>query len=407
MIVTSNTKAIDNLNRVKQVYEPQEDSYMLAECVRKYSYGRVIDIGTGSGVQGIEALKNNSVKSVLFSDINSNCINYVKNVVKGNRAEFIISDLFSNVDKNDKFDTIIFNPPYLPEDEFDKTIHNVGGKKGNEIILRFLRDAKTHLSENGIILFLFSSINNKRFIEKNIKLYYAYENVLEKHFFMEQLYVYRLFIKKTFKGHRGMVEISNCKYRGRDVVCAIKYSRTEFYDAQKEARFLKVLNKKDIGPKLFRFDKKNNRIIIEYIIGERIIDFIAGHDKSEIFDVIKKVLEQLIIMDRLGINKKELTNPYKHIIIEKKEDSKNNIVEKQHIAYYPVMIDFERCQYTKRSKNITQFIQFLNSGRIKHLFDKKNIRIDSQKMFSIAKKHHSNQEQKRYDPIKEIIECIN
>ena len=45
------------------------------------------------------------------------------------------SDLFSNI--KGKFNTIIFNPPYLPEDEFkDKSLD--GGKKGYEIIEKFL-----------------------------------------------------------------------------------------------------------------------------------------------------------------------------------------------------------------------------------------------------------------------------
>ena len=88
------------------IYAAREDSFLLAKYVNKFSKGKVLDLGTGSGIQAEAALKH--TKNVLAVDINKEAVNYVKK--KGIKAK--VGNLFSEIDK--KFDLIIFNPPYLP-----------------------------------------------------------------------------------------------------------------------------------------------------------------------------------------------------------------------------------------------------------------------------------------------------
>lgn len=376
------------------IYEPQEDSFMLAEQVKKYAFGKVLDLGCGSGIQGITALTKKEVKEVWFLDINEECITYVKNKITDSRSKFIISDLFSNLNKKEKFDTIIFNPPYLPEDKYDKSLFNVGGKKGYEKILLFLEQAKNYLNENGTILLIFSSISKKKVIDKKIKEQYVFEKIAEKKIFMEKLYIYKIEQKKIFKGHRGIVETINYTYKKNNVIAVKKYSKTKFYDAEKEAKILRILNKKGIGPKLYKYDKKNNSLIMEYINGQRIFEFINNHEKNEIIDIIKKILQQLEVLEDLHINKKEMTNPYKHIII-KYDNVKGN--------KEPVLIDFERATHSEKTKNITQFIQFLISGKMKYALKNKKMLIDHKKMIEIAKTYKNTNEK---EVVEKIIECI-
>ena len=52
------------------IYEPAEDSYLLQKYVKELAIGRVLDMGTGSGIQAITALKNLQVRLVLAVDIN-------------------------------------------------------------------------------------------------------------------------------------------------------------------------------------------------------------------------------------------------------------------------------------------------------------------------------------------------
>lgn len=166
------------------IYEPQEDSYLLNKYVRKLAHGKVLDLGTGTGIQAIAALENTD--DVLAADINQECIDYVKK--KG--IKIIQSDLFEKI--QDAFDVIIFNPPYLPEDPDepeDSKLSTTGGKKGYEIIEKFLAEAKDHLNKNGKILILVSSLTgNPNILFKD----YNFTLLEEENLFFEKILVYLL-----------------------------------------------------------------------------------------------------------------------------------------------------------------------------------------------------------------------
>lgn len=164
------------------IYEPAEDSYLLQEQVKKYCKNRkVLDIGTGSGIQAMTAL-NYGAKEVLAVDINPECVN----LAKTNGLNCIKSDLFSNI--NDSFDLIIFNPPYLPEDKRepkDSALATTGGKKGNEILIKFLKQAKNYLNKNGIILIVVSTLTPDFKIKG-----YKYKKLSERKIPFEKLETY-------------------------------------------------------------------------------------------------------------------------------------------------------------------------------------------------------------------------
>lgn len=135
------------------IYEPREDSFLLQKQVKKYARGKVLDMGTGSGIQALTAKEKGA--DVLAVDCNPEAVNNVKK--RGIKA--IVSDLFEQVQGT--FDVILFNPPYLPETEEEDAESKqitTGGKQGHELLERFLKEAKKHLKTRGSILIVVSSL---------------------------------------------------------------------------------------------------------------------------------------------------------------------------------------------------------------------------------------------------------
>jgi release factor glutamine methyltransferase len=179
------------------LYEPEEDSELLRKSVLEHAFGDVLDMGTGSGIQAFAAASREEVKSVLAVDIDEESLAFVRKELaekKGDISEKIKvlhSDLFASV--TGRFDTIIFNPPYLPNEEKDEHQALYGGKEGYELTLRFLTEAKKYVRENGIILLLFSSLTNKERVDQELKREgYHFEQVLMEAHFFERLYVYKI-----------------------------------------------------------------------------------------------------------------------------------------------------------------------------------------------------------------------
>ena len=161
---------------------------MLKKWVEKLAHGDVLDMGTGTGIQAFAAAPK--AKKVIAVDANPEAIDYCKNAFHiFDNLEFRVSDLFSNVPE--KFDVIIFNPPYLPESKYDKEIDTTGGKEGWEIIEKFLKEAKRHLKKGGIILLVFSSFTNpNKVLEIAKKLGYKEKMLEKKHYNFEDIFVY-------------------------------------------------------------------------------------------------------------------------------------------------------------------------------------------------------------------------
>ena len=152
-----------------------------------------------------------------------------------------------------------------------------------------------------------------------------------------------------------------------------------------EIKWLKILNKFNIGPKLISSGK--NYFEYHFIKGEFILDYIGKNDKNKVKKVIIKVLKQCRILDKLKVNKLEMHHPVKHIIV-------NSDV---------FMIDFERCYSTDKPKNISQFCQFLMSGNLKNLFKDKKIKINQKEFIDLVKNYKQKYNEKSFNEIIKFI----
>lgn len=366
----------------KELYLSREDSFFLQGFVKKHSFGDVLDVGTGTGIQAETASQLKNVRKVLAVDINNKAIQYCKKRCKTKKIKFAVSDLFKEV--KGKFDTIIFNPPYLSQEGRKRDVKTEGGRKGYETAVKFLNKAKKHLKKSGIILLLFSSFTNKQKIDEVIeKNLFVCEELGRMNLFFETLYVYKISFNKILaelsnklsnikyfaKGKRGVVYTAVCKNKK----VAVKMERKEsgaVCRIKNEANFLKLLNKHCIGPKLLFAE--DSFIVYEFAGGVPIKEFLLKSKKENICKVLKAVFGQCLAMDKLRINKEEMHRPAKHIIIGRKV----------------VMIDFERCHFVKEPKNVAQFLQFIINNT--DLFNQRGFNWEKKDLIKSAVAYHEN-----------------
>lgn len=121
---------------------------------------RVLDLGTGSGCIGLTLAKEEPNLDVTISDISQEALEVaqVNQQLLGVQAHVIQSDLFQSL--TGKFDIIVSNPPYIPDDEVvsevvDKEPHVAlyGGSLGVDFYDRILEHAKDFLNDQALIAF--------------------------------------------------------------------------------------------------------------------------------------------------------------------------------------------------------------------------------------------------------------
>ena len=125
---------------------------------------RVADLCSGSGAIAISLAKYTENNKIYAADISSKALEVAKkNAIKNGvdeKIEFINSNMFENVNDNEKFDVIVSNPPYIESEvvlTLDKQVQHEpkialdGGADGLDFYRELLESSKKYLKENGII----------------------------------------------------------------------------------------------------------------------------------------------------------------------------------------------------------------------------------------------------------------
>lgn len=140
-----------------EVYPPSEDSILFIESLEVSEGERVLEIGCGSGVVSIHCARNGCV--VTSGDINPRAVELTRRNAELNGVDIDVreTDVYSNIDG--RFDTILFNLPYLPVDEDGLLAKSwSGGPDGLGPLPELLEGAPEHLNPNGRVVVIVSSL---------------------------------------------------------------------------------------------------------------------------------------------------------------------------------------------------------------------------------------------------------
>lgn len=147
----------------RDVYEPAADTELLVKSIRLREGEWVLEIGTGTGVIAIHCAKHGC--RVTATDVLVEALDLARENAHQNTVEvdLLEGDMFDPVE--DRYDVIIFNPPYLPtapEDLTDSPLDKAldGGPDGTEVTVRFLEQVQQYLAEDGRAYIVASSLQD-------------------------------------------------------------------------------------------------------------------------------------------------------------------------------------------------------------------------------------------------------
>ncbi|WP_415382599.1 HemK2/MTQ2 family protein methyltransferase [Halosimplex sp. TS25] len=154
------TPSLADQRGVERVYQPAEDSKLLADAVveRVEAGDRALDVGTGSGY--VAARMRDAGADAVGADLNPHaCRQAAENGVPAVRAD--LTTAFCD----GAFDVVTFNPPYLPtepDQEWDDWMERAlsGGEDGRAAIEPFLDDVGRVLAPDGAAYLLVSSLTD-------------------------------------------------------------------------------------------------------------------------------------------------------------------------------------------------------------------------------------------------------
>jgi putative serine/threonine protein kinase len=165
--------------------------------------------------------------------------------------------------------------------------------------------------------------------------------------------------------------------------CALKIRRLDAdrKSMDDEARLHAIANGAGVGPRIEGHTK--NLIVMEFVDGQSIVDWVVGAPKNKLRKIAKSVLEQCYSLDQAGLDHGELSRLNRHVIISEK----------------PYIIDFESASTTRKTSNVTASAQsiFLH-GAVAGMVQK-TLQADREKALSALKAYKRDQTRANFDAV--------
>lgn len=171
-----------------------ETEELVANVLEQYDYVfngadvDVVDIGTGSGCLAVTLSVEEKGMTVTATDISNEALEVAKenNDTLGGSVTFFQGDMLEPV-KDKKFDILVSNPPYIPNDEFvedlvksnEPHVALFGGTDGLDFYRQIIMGAESILNDKYIIAFEHAYDKAKE-LKKLIKKYIKDATIIQK-----------------------------------------------------------------------------------------------------------------------------------------------------------------------------------------------------------------------------------
>lgn len=147
---------------------PRQETEELVEHLRDRIVAppkRILDLGTGSGALALALAAIYPDAEVTATDQSAEALavaqENAETIVPGSSIQFVQGSWFDCIGGQERFDLIVANPPYLSEAEMksaepevaghEPVAALVSGQDGLDDLRRIIADAKTHLTQEGLL----------------------------------------------------------------------------------------------------------------------------------------------------------------------------------------------------------------------------------------------------------------
>lgn len=175
------------------------------------------------------------------------------------------------------------------------------------------------------------------------------------------------------RGKRGVLYAGELQATGERVVAKLAADVEAQVSVTAEARWLREMNRLGLGAKLL--DAGPGWFLSERLEGFNAVEFLtqpaAVVSRQDALWLVREMLTQVcttvesvmkpgvwtdgerhgrqcFTMDLMGVNKAEMTHPHRHIIVHRRADAS---------GWKCSFVDFEKCAYSTKPKNVTQLCQ--------------------------------------------------
>jgi predicted Ser/Thr protein kinase len=145
-------------------------------------------------------------------------------------------------------------------------------------------------------------------------------------------------VQKISKGYSS--EVFKAKKKNRVYALKIEKNKSPRINMiQKEKQFLELANTVKVGPKVKEIDLEKGIIVMQFIEGVTLKDFVFSNPKKrELEKAIDSLQKKAVALDRIGLDHGQLGGKAKNILVKKNGEAE--------------IIDFEKASICRKAHNL-------------------------------------------------------